>query len=205
MKITENPNYVEVNNILDFEYIRFFEQLGFMVIPIPNNAKHVEDYFEIPDVELVVLTGGNNVNPDFYDGEMLTDVYPIRDRTEGILMEQSITRGLPLIGICRGFQFINVMLDGKITHGIKDHVRKDHKLISTNKIIDGKITNTYHNQGITKDDLSNKLEILAETEDGFIEAFRSNEHKILGIQWHPERQDKNFDINLIKEFLEGKR
>lgn len=204
MKVVENPNYVEVSNILDFEYIRFFEQLGFLVIPVPNNSELILSYFDMTDIDVVVLSGGNNVNPERYGGGSLTDVYDVRDTTEGHLMEEALKRGIPLIGICRGFQFINVVLGGKITHEIKNHVRKDHKLISTNSILNNEITNTYHNQGITKDDLADGLEVLAETEDGFIEAFHSMGKKVLGLQWHPERQDKMFDIEIIKEFLEVK-
>lgn len=204
MKVVENPNYVEVSNIIAYEYVEFFEKLGFTPILVPNNSAQTINYFDLGDFAATVLIGGNNVDPSLYGGEELSDVYPERDRTESLMIQESIKRGIPVIGICRGFQKLNVEFGGRVTHGIDNHVRKDHKLISESSILNGKVTNTYHNQGVVPEDLSNDLNIIATTADGFIEAFIHKKHRILGVQWHPERQDRDLDITLIENFLEGR-
>ena len=67
------------------------------------------------------------------------------------------------------------------------------------------MTNSFHNQGINNNDLYNYNEVipLATSEDGLIEAATNKEKNILGIQWHPERQNKIFDMELIKNFING--
>lgn len=203
-KVVSNPNYYEISNILDFEYIRFFEDLGYQVIIVPNNTKNLEMYLELIDIELIVLSGGNNVNPSLYNSiDELDDVFTERDETEAHLIKSAVDKSIPLLGVCRGFHMINVYFGGSLEHGIIGHVRNDHELISKNLILNGKITNTYHNQGIFKAGLSSELLSIAETEDGYIEAFKHKKYKILGVQWHPERQNKRFDRELIESFLKG--
>lgn len=203
-KVFSNPNYHELNNILDFEYINFFENLGYLPVIIPNNSKNIESFFKLDNVELVVLSGGNNVNPNLYgSSDDLGDVFNVRDNAESKIIEESIKRDIPLFGICRGFHMINVYFRGSLTHGISNHVRKDHKLISDNSILNDVVTNTYHNQGILDEDLASELDIIAKTEDGFIECFKHKQYKILGVQWHPERQSNKYDNDLICSFLRG--
>ncbi|MGL1890184.1 MAG: gamma-glutamyl-gamma-aminobutyrate hydrolase family protein [Spirochaetaceae bacterium] len=205
-KVVENPNYIEVSNIIAYEYIEFFEKLGYMVILIPNNSANVLDYFKIQGIEGVVLIGGNNVDPSLYKStDKLSDVYPERDKTEELLLREANRLNIPLLGICRGFHFINVSFGGTITHGIKDHVRKPHKLISEHKVLSDVVTNTFHNQGLKLDDISKELNVIATTSDGFVEAFIHKTLPVLGVQWHPERQNESFDNILIKNFLKDKQ
>lgn len=205
-KVVENPNYVEVSNIIAYEYIEFFEKLGYIVVPVPNNSRDILEYFNLTNFDALVLIGGNNVDPSLYSStDILTDIFPERDKTEALLLAEAINMKIPVVGICRGFHFINVFFGGKVTHSIKDHVRKPHKLISDNEILSGVITNTFHNQGITENDISDKLEIIATTSDGFVEAFIHKNRAILGVQWHPERQDELYDITLLKNFFKDKQ
>lgn len=203
-KVISNPNYYEINNILDFEYVRLFEELGYQVIIVPNNSSNIEQYFDLEGIKMIVLSGGNNVNPDLYNSsDHLEDVYSVRDEAETRLINESIKRDIPLFGICRGFHMINVFFGGILLHGIKNHVRMDHKIKSNNIILNNVITNTYHNQGLTSFELGQDLVSIAESNDGFIEAIKHNKYKILGVQWHPERQNNDFDKELIKSFLKG--
>ena len=203
MRVTEATNYKEERNSIAFEYIEYFEKLGFLVQLIPNNTKNIKKYFD-KNTYAVVLTGGNNVNPKLYKSdENLSDVYNQRDDIEKALVEVSLKKDISILGICRGFHFLNVYFGGKLTHNIKNHVNKTHTLYSENTILNNKSTNSYHNQGITQDGLAKGLEVLAKTEDGFIEAFKHKKNKVFAIQWHPERQDKKFDKKLINKFLKG--
>lgn len=202
MRVTEASNYFETRNSLAFEYIEFFERLGFLVIPVPNNSKHIEKYIEELDVDGIVLTGGNNVNPSLYNGiEELESVYKQRDEVEGRLLDVAVKNNIPLLGICRGFHYINVHFGGTISHDVKNHVKKDHILISQNTLLNDTKTNSYHNQAILKHNLSSDFDVIAFTKDNVIETIYHKEHKILGVQWHPERQKMEQDKELILDFF----
>ena len=79
MRVTEADSYDEFRSSIAYEYIEFFEKLGYLVILLPNNSKMIEKYFD-DKIELVVFSGGNNVDPSLYNGDKdLSDVYPERD------------------------------------------------------------------------------------------------------------------------------
>ena len=201
MQMIEAPNYSELRNAIACDYIRYFEQMGYMIILVPNGTSHIEKYFKEVDINLVVLTGGNNIDPlMFGNSKLMSDIYPVRDETEQKMIRLSIKRNVKLLGICRGFQLINVYFGGKIKP-IQKHVAKGHILKSTLDFLDGEDVNSYHEYGVVKNDLAPDLEILAEVNGGIIESYKHKKYKILAIQWHPERQNCNSDKELIRQFL----
>ncbi len=203
MRVSKAQNYQEERNAIAFEYISFFESLGYVIILIPNNSNNIHMYFK-QDIDLIVLTGGNNINPTLYNShDVLNDVYDCRDRTETKLLDYAIAKNIKVLGICRGFHFINVYFGGSLSHAVPNHVNIFHKITSNNQIINEQKTNSFHNQAVFEKDLSNKLEILAKY-DNVIEAIINKEKTILGIQWHPERENQEFDMELIQKFTEGK-
>ena len=204
MRVTEASNYNEKRNSIAFEYIEFFESSGFFIQLVPNNTKYLSEYF-YEKVEAVVLTGGNNVNPILYNSdERLEDIYDIRDQTELTLIQEAINKNIPILGICKAFHLLNVYYGGKISHDIENHVNKNHTLESSEFILNGKNANSFHNQGIYLNDLAESLEVIAKTKDDVVEAFEHKKDKVLAIQWHPERQNENYDRELINRFLKGK-
>ena len=202
MRITESSNYFEKRNSLAFEYIKFFESLDFFVILVPNNSQNIQKYVEELNVDGIILTGGNNVNPKLYNGkEELESVYEERDQAEGILVDLAIKNNIPLLGICRGFHYLNVHFGGSISHYVKNHVKKNHLLISDYSYLNNKSTNSFHDQAVYEHDLGANFEVIASTDDDVIEAIRHKKYKILGLQWHPERQKINYDKKLILDFF----
>jgi len=198
-RVTEAINYFEKRNSISFDTVKYFEHLGITVLLVPNNLNNIAAYLNKFLIQGVILTGGNNINPDRYNSlENLTDVYLERDNTEDALFNFAISNKLPLLGICRGFHFINVQLGGGLVHNISGHVNKYHKLISEDIKNNNNEVNSFHNQGISVDKLSSELFCLAKSEDNIIEAYENKEKKILGFQWHPERNYNEFDSNLIK-------
>ena len=111
-------------------------------------------------------------------------------------------KNIPLLGICRGAQAINIFLKGKIVK-IDNHVKKKHDVnLFLSKEFKIK-TNSYHEYGIKKKILGRNLKILAQTNDQSIELFQHNKKKIMGMMWHPERYNKfrEFDLRIIKNFF----
>ena len=96
---------------------------------------------------------------------------------------------------------MNIYFGGSIFHDVKNHVAKNHKLISDKTLLSDVEINSYHNQAIYTENLAKKLKSIAHTEDGVIEAFNHINHRIMGIQWHPERQKVKQDKQLILDFF----
>ena len=197
-------------DVLENDYVIFFEKFGIQLIPV-SNIVDVLTYFQF-EVSGIVLSGGNNVGPSVYGEEKeLSDVSLKRDSTEGRLLEEGIKREVPILGICRGMQFINAYFGGKIHDDISrlkpgvDHppaVKHDIELLESDLIKKiGKVqqVNSFHNQGVPVDDLSSRLKAFALATDlPLVEGLYSPEHRLAAIQWHPERKlNNNYFNNLM--------
>ena len=92
MCISEAVNYSELRNSIAFNYVEYFENLGFMVILIPNNTRNLEKMLD-EYVEGIVLTGGNNVSPRSFNPKVeVESVYPVRDDQETNLINYNLKR-----------------------------------------------------------------------------------------------------------------
>lgn len=202
-RVTKAQNYYEMRNSISYDFISYLDKLSISSLIIPNNLENLDKYLSEFKIDGIILTGGNNINPNKYNSyKKLSDVYVERDQTEAFLFDYALSKNIPILGICRGFQFINVHLGGSLTQNIIGHVNVSHELISDNKLFNKKIVNSYHNQGIKIDQLSKILDSIAITKDNFVEAYENKSIKVLGFQWHPERSYNSFDSNLIiKHFI----
>lgn len=204
MRVSESETYFEERSSIAFDYINFFEQQGFFIYLIPNNTSQLDKYLDL-DIDLVVLTGGNNLNPELYNsGSRLKDVYSVRDEIEYKILNFAFIQKIKVIGICRGLHLINVFFGGGLNHNISNHVNKKHRLISNNFLLNDIEVNSFHNHSLSKTNLSKELISIAETKDGSIECAIHKNRNILGIQWHPERQNNPEDKKLLKLFLKDK-
>lgn len=233
MRVTEETSYVEPRSALAHDYVRWFEgedggsaaaahpraasgdhdahptsgaapQLRWTVIPVPSSTATVAPYLDLPGVGLVVLTGGNNVDPALYGGTAeVPQVYPERDRTEYALIAGALERGIPLWGVCRGLHTINVYFGGSLTPQVEGHVARDHALTSDHPLLGDAVCNSYHNQGVRGENLSGQLRVLAHSADGLVEALYHPTEPVAAVQWHPERQNQPYDRELLATFLAG--
>lgn len=130
----------------------------------------------------------------------------------------AIEKSLPILGICRGMQFINVFFGGSLIQDIRSKLGRtvNHRHPHLNKIVDvtlGQllgatelVVNSFHNQGIMTHSLAPPLKVFAVSKgDGLIEGFLHPTYPILGVQWHPERPGSSteLDFRLIQSFLQG--
>jgi putative glutamine amidotransferase len=160
----------------------------------------------------LLLTGGTDINPAFY-GKAYDTVrcWPIDhrlDELEMTLIDSAIAWGMPILGICRGHQMLNVALGGSLIVDIPSdfgtsvfHKCEDyHTCFHTITVDSGSLlyqiagteegeVNSNHHQAA--DQMSPDLKAIAHTSDGLIEAeqWKNPEGKsfLLGVQWHPER------------------
>lgn len=184
-------------------YITFLDSLGFVPLLVPNAITDLGAYVAALDVGGVVLTGGGDIHPARYHQPTngAVEISPQRDEVEFRLLQIALDRGLPVLGICRGWQVINVFFGGGLVQDIPSqigaavlHDESQHPVALTDPRlirllgVDALITNSFHHQGATADLLAPGLEIFARSEaDGIIEGGWHVDHPVLGVQWHPER------------------
>ncbi len=202
------------------DYSRFFEALGCRLHYVPNYAADVATPLDQLPIEGVILSGGNDLSAGFA-GAAARDIHnpsPARDAAEKKLLTAAIDRGLPVLGICRGLQFLNVFFGGGLTQDIATelpdadrHIRTEHVISITDPAAvqwlasDAFTVNSYHHQGIQTGQVAPELEIFAlNRADRIVEGLFHREIPVAGIQWHPERPGNSRRENsaLIRAFLE---
>jgi putative glutamine amidotransferase len=181
---------------------------------LPAMATDIDAHALLSRLDGLLLTGGySNIEPHHYDEENretepLRD--PHRDNASFTLIEAAIDLKLPTLGICRGFQELNVALGGSLHQqvqdmdGLMDHRENKEDDLETQygpahpvrlteggylhgcTQASGGMVNSLHAQGIKQ--LAPGLIIEAVAEDGMIEAYRLDDdlHFLLAVQWHPE-------------------
>ena len=155
----------EKRDNLDIRFSVIFEKLNMIPIFIPNNLSLARKIIKnIKPNGIILSPGGDALKKDS------------RYQIEMLLIKFASKNNIPLLGICRGSQSINIYFQGKIKK-IANHVRKNHTL-KTNFFKNKKITiNSYHDYGITEDYLGKNLKALVTTKDGSIELFKHNTKK----------------------------
>ena len=181
--------------------------------PAPECARAV-----VERLDGLVLTGGPDLDPARYGAEPhpRADVpRGDRDEAELALLEAATVRGLPVLGICRGIQLVNVARGGTLHQHLPDVVgheghapvprsygRHAVRIDGHSRLADAMgggpaVVPTHHHQGI--DHLGRDLVATAWAEDGTIEAVEDpGHHFLLAVQWHPEVGD---DPSLFRAFL----
>jgi putative glutamine amidotransferase len=185
---------------LEQSYTKYLTKFGITLIPVPNNLENIEKHLLTIKPEGIILSGGNDINPALYGGSITNTVYAhLRDNTEKNLLDVALSKNLPVLGICRGAQYINVYFGGQLEK-IKEHVTPSHQI----EIVDEQSktyflknktnVNSYHHFGIPQDKLAKELRRFAQI-DGFIEGFFHLTKPVAGILWHPERESPDNELN----------
>lgn len=205
------------------DYIRAIERNGGLPILIPN-VKNMEDMSLVLDkLDGLLLSGGHDVNPRTYkerNSGKAGNFDNIRDHQEIFMTEYALEKDIPILGICRGLQVLNVTLGGTIhqdlpsagffAHSMSNSLRNEPshslKILEDSPLYeifkrDEIWTNSYHHQGINE--LGKGLKVAALSEEGLIESVYLDGKKFaLGVQWHPEMMYDNEEMNLIfKKFI----
>ena len=198
--------YGSAIDTLEAAYVSYFEELGIQITPVSNFLSDPEKTFSGESFDGLVLTGGGSLPPIYYRAPHADKLQPNRDRTEKALTVLCQKQGKPVLGICRGMQYLNALYGGKIsclnTLKTPRPVRIDHPVEMFGREW---LVNQYHNDGIYLSDLASDLmPIAVDKENGVVEAFAAR--GILAFQWHPERaffdpETKKKTSILIREFF----
>ena len=158
------------------------------------------------DLDGVCFAGGADIHPKHY-GEVDRDgkcgpIDEARDALELALARRAMSEDLPTLGICRGFQLLNVAFGGSLAMDVPGHQVSGDDVIAHElevepgtKLADATAAgrmkvNSRHHQAVTPERLAPSLRATV-LHDGLVEAFESDRHRwVVGVQWHPERQNE---------------
>lgn len=192
-----------------------------VIIPAITDSKVLRDI--IKNLDGLVMTGGEDFNPLYYKEEVIPDINDIdsiRDIYDLVLLKLATDRNIPVLGICRGEQAINVAFGGMLYQDIPSQhndstvrhrqtepreqgthlvsIAKDSELFKILNTTDVSV-NSFHHQGVK--DVAPNFRAVAYAPDGIVEAIEAYPNRnILGVQWHPEGHIAGGDTTMLKIF-----
>jgi len=196
----------------DLDYLEGVVEAGGVPVVLPPVADSGAAETIAGGLDGLLLSGGSDLHPGYYGEDPIPELnvtIPERDAFEMELMEHALRRGIPVLGICRGMQVLNVALGGTLYQDLSSqmegivllgHRQETPKWQPTHEVeVDGGSqvseimgsrelkVNSYHHQAVK--DLASGLVTVAHSPDGVAEAveYRDlSERWILGVQWHAE-------------------
>jgi putative glutamine amidotransferase len=204
-------------------YITAIQRAGGLVVMIPPDAALIAHPEEMLDrIDGLILAGGADLDPSFYGAEPHPETrhtVPERDRTEIAMALGAIERDLPVLGICRGMQLINIALGGTLhqhvpeLRGHEEHRRNPGTFVGAEHDVrlepgslaamaageEVHVTKSHHHQGV--DVIGDGLQVTGHsTLDDLAEAIElPSKRFVLGVQWHPEADEKSRVVRALVE------
>jgi putative glutamine amidotransferase len=194
--------------VLPSQYVEAVTQSGGLAVLLPPQLVTAEQATAIIGrLDGLVVTGGADINPQRYGQELGTHTQAsedLRDSFEDALLRAALHLRMPILGICRGAQMLNVHLGGTLHQHLPD-VLGHHRYQAGDGLFHPEVMNVeegtllqsvlggdatvtgrvYHHQGI--DDLAPSLRVSARGFDGVIQAIEVVDYAFgLALQWHPE-------------------
>jgi len=209
--------------LLPLNYIEAVQRAGAIALLLAPDAHVAQEPDQVLDlIDALILAGGADIDPATYGAErhpQTLDTVPERDVFEVALTRAAIDRDMPVLGICRGMQLINVALGGTLRQhlpedfGHEQHRRvlgsfdgADHDVV----LIDGSLaasaagevehpTKSHHHQGV--DRLGEGLVVSGSSAfDPLPEAIELPDRRfVLGVQWHPEADPASSVIGALAQ------
>jgi gamma-glutamyl-gamma-aminobutyrate hydrolase PuuD len=214
-KIPPTANHEAASTIVgcDMDYLISVSLAGGAPIILPSVADHeaINDVLQVADG--VLLTGGGDIHAEAYGEEAHPESHlhdPDRDNMEMEVARTALDIRMPILGICRGLQLLNVVHGGtlvqdiasELTGALQHHAEETEIVLHPIDIVECTLlaeimhsqtmtVNTWHHQAVKQ--LGSGLRVSAQAEDGVVEAIESSEGKpILAVQCHPEACIENY-------------
>lgn len=217
--ISPNYSYETKEYSLNEDYVLAIEKAGGCpIVLLPHQP--------LPDfLDGLLLTGGGDIDPLLFGEEPLHqsgEINPLRDAYEMRICQEALDLNLPLLGICRGMQIMNIVTGGGIYQDIGvqtgttlKHIQQAPRTYGTHSIFiedntvlsalwENKrtIVNTLHHQSCST--LGEGFLASAKSADGLIEAIEHTKKRFaVGVQWHPEAMKTEEMGLLFNAFLQA--
>lgn len=209
-------------NLSQRTYSREVAGAGAQPVLLPPTPEMTAEPGEVLDlVDALILAGGGDIDPDAYGAprdEHTANTRPERDAFEIALCRAAIERDLPLLGICRGMEIMNVALGGDLIQHVENastHLHTpgeftDHDVTLEPGSLAGRAAGaerisvrSHHHQGLGR--LGDGLVVSARSPDGVIEAVElPNRGFALGILWHAEEEKGSRIVSALAQATRAK-
>ncbi|MGE5630299.1 MAG: gamma-glutamyl-gamma-aminobutyrate hydrolase family protein [Caulobacteraceae bacterium] len=212
----------------NWHYINSVAICGGLPLVLPNidTGDNIDSIMRLADG--ILFSGGADVHPKYFNEEIKVDNMTIcerRDSFEMSLAERVLASDMPVLGICRGMQLLNIAAGGNIYQDIGAQYKTSIKhsnpesprweIIHKVKPVENskyyglysaaeKGVNSFHHQAVK--DLASGFKVSAYSEDGLIEAYEADGERFLfGIQWHPEGMAEKYpeELELFRQFIKS--
>ena len=200
---------------LPSQYIEAINRADGVAVMIPPQDLELNDLQAlIGRIDALVIAGGADISPSRYGQEAEPETQPteeLRDNLEDLLLQEARSQKLPILGVCRGAQMLNVHLGGTLHQHLPKIVGHDRYRVGDGsfhaetmqieegsrleKILEAKTAPgfVYHHQAI--DMVGPNLRVTARGFDGTIQAIEMEDYPFgLAVQWHPEEDLSNNKI-----------
>jgi putative glutamine amidotransferase len=197
------------------------QRAGAVALVLPPDEAALEDPDSVLDrVDALLLAGGADIDPSAYGAEPHPETrgtWPFRDRFELALTRRALERDMPVLGVCRGMQLLNVALGGSLVQHLPETLgHEDHRLVPGRfgehrvRLEPGSLAaraagaeettvHSHHHQGIER--LGEGLQVSGHAAaDELIEAVElPGKRFALGVVWHPEEDETSKVIEALVE------
>lgn len=203
-----NPKLLHGRHLINTSYVRAVIAAGGTPLLIPSDEDDGLAAEYLPLLHGLLVPGGEDVTPALYGEDPLRQVTFMneeKDRMELALIRGAVERGMPVFGICRGIQLLNVCFGGTLYQdlpaqypGVLGHAQDmairgqlTHRVTLEpdsllEKLLGGEplSVNSYHHQAVRTP--APGFTVTARAADGVIEGVEDPERNLYAVQWHPE-------------------
>lgn len=220
-------------NFLSEFHLQMLVDHGAIPVPVPivrGVDKLLPYYFQ--ESHGLLMVEGDDIDPQFYRPvqetlHLIRETSPLKDMVEMKMARYALRNKMPILGICRGSQLLNVMAGGQLYNDVQTELPSeiDHRSSSVTHDFEHKVqlvpktplyewydrrkelnVNSYHHQGVRK--LAKRFRPMCHSEDGLVEGFYDPKASfIMGLQFHPERMIRDYNGNRLvyQNFIEATR
>ena len=177
-----------------------------LILPITASEEIVKSYVEL--IDALILSGGHDMDPMYYNEELLPEgemPFRLRDTFDMLLIKYALEKEIPILGVCRGMQVLNVYFGGSLYQDLK--YNKEVRLKHIQEICPGEPVhrvsierdsvlaeiygreiwvNSYHHQLVKE--VGESLRVTGRATDTAVELieWKDDSRFVVGVQWHPE-------------------
>ena len=205
--------YGKLIDIFERDYSSLFSNYPIQLIILPNVWDSMEYWINV-GFDGLILSGGNDISVNEKGMLSAKEFLSSRDKIELELLKFAKKTSIPVLGICRGMQMINLSYGGVINLFSNENnhaLNKSHPIEVLNSKFSRDLgtfmltVNSFHNWYSYESDIPKEIKIFAKSKN-IVEGIISGDCKIVGIQWHPEREEKitpisDYIINLFVKKL----
>lgn len=207
-------------NLSPRTYSLAVQRAGGIALILPPDDVVAESPDDLLDlIDALILAGGSDIDPGSYGAQPHPETrgtWPERDRFEIALGTRALERDMPVLGICRGMQMLNVIQGGTLNQHVRDLVDNDlhrhtpgvftdHRVeldagSLAARVVGGERTEvkSAHHQGV--EGLGEGVIATGRADDGLVEAIELPDKSfVVGVLWHPEEDERSRVVGTLVE------